>query len=93
LRTKCGSEFTEQRERQIIADIMIVKVIVPALLDPIEYNTVVDCVVPDSYHRVANKVGHILKAVMLGTPLGNQDHIGKQDHIGMYANQFIEASK
>lgn len=87
LRSKCGEEFTEENMKSIISEIIIDKVIYTALLDPIEYNVVLDCVVSDAYHRVANNVGKILRSLMTGK------FLQPTDPLGMYANKFIESAQ
>lgn len=87
LRKKCGPNLTEQKERAIIADAIIMNMLMPALNDPIGYDIVMDCVVSDSYMRVSANVAKILNAIMLGYSFP------KQDPLGMYANKLIESSQ
>ncbi len=87
LRKKCGSAFPQQQERCIIADIIFLKVILPAMQDPIEYNVVVDCVVSDCYQKIAANAGNILNHLILGKKFTVQDPLGK------HANGFIESSQ
>ncbi len=87
LRKKCGDAFPVKRERWVIAHILIIRVIVAAISDPIEYNAVVDCMVSDAYTRLGLNIDKVLNALIMGTPFPSHDPLAT------YANHFIEAAQ
>jgi len=84
LRKKCGKKLTPEKEQSIISDIIIKKLILTALDQPIEYNVVVDCVVKENYTEIANNSKKVLIA------LGGGIIFDKNVPIAKIANEFIK---
>ena len=87
LRRKCGSRLTAEKEQLIISEIIINRLILKALGQPLEYNVMMDCVVNEGYQELANYSKKILNA--LGTGIIFAKHVP----IGEFANDFLNNSK
>ena len=87
LERKSKADWGEARLRATIMNLLIGKIIIPALFEAIEYDIVDDCVMSDTYFAIASHVQKILKALLMGAPLA------KQDPLAMLANPLIERSQ
>ncbi len=80
--------FVPATARRVIEDILVEKLIVPALDEPILYEIADDCVVPAEYlTKVAAGVRRILRGVLLGRPLP------PHDQLSVSTNRFISAAQ
>lgn len=87
LRKKCGTKLTPEKEQSIISDIIIKKLILTALDQPIEYNVVIDCVVKEDYTEIAKNSKKVL------TALGGGIIFDKNVPIAKIANDFIKSEQ